>query len=136
MNKTKLLIYGTMTILVFAGWFTYQRVSDDTYEGMSVIPEQQKEIPLFEGLRPTGHEYVMEGNKWNDIYDFYLKELPRYGWEVEHKQSFPDENSDVRGFMSRWRNKNLEWELSIYGSYFKMNNQTEVIFDKTPLYQK
>jgi hypothetical protein len=127
MKKTNWLVYGIIIIL-------YQRVTDDTYEGMSIIPEQQKDIPLFEGLRPSEHEYVMEGNHWNDIYNFYLKELPRYGWEVEYKQSSSDKNSDVTGFMSRWRKKGIEWELSIYGSYFKMNNQTEVIFDKTPIY--
>ncbi|WP_338786343.1 hypothetical protein [Metabacillus sp. FJAT-53654] len=134
MKKTNWLIYGTIIILIIVGWFTYQRVTDDTYEGMSIIPEQEKDIPLFEGLRPTEHEYVMEGNHWNDIYNYYLMELPRYGWEVEYKQNSSDKNSDVKGFMSQWRKEGIEWELSIYGSYFKMNNQTEVIFDKTPIY--
>jgi hypothetical protein len=113
MKKTNWLVYGIIIILIIAGWFTYQRVTDDTYEGMSIIPEQQKDIPLFEGLRPSEHEYVMEGNHWNDIYNFYLKELPRYGWEVEYKQSSSDKNSDVTGFMSRWRKKGIEWELSM-----------------------
>ncbi|MGJ9386190.1 hypothetical protein [Salipaludibacillus sp. CF4.18] len=134
MKKINWLIYGTITIVIIAGWFTYQKVTDDTYEGMSIIPEQHEDIPLFEGLRPTEHEYFLGGNHWNEIYDFYLKQLPKYGWEVSYKQSSSDENSDAMGFTSRWRKKGIEWELSIYGSYFKMNNQTEVIFDKTPIY--
>ncbi|MBO1511007.1 hypothetical protein [Metabacillus bambusae] len=134
MNKTNWLICGTIAILIVIGWFTFQKVTDDTYEGMSIIPEQHKDIPLFEGLKPTEHKYVMEGNHWNDIYDFYSKELPKYGWKVEYEQSSSNENKEVAGFMSRWRKKGLDWELSISASYFKMNNRTEVIFDKTPIY--
>ncbi|WP_088102870.1 hypothetical protein [Halalkalibacter urbisdiaboli] len=133
MKRRNWLIYGAITILVATGWFIYQRVTDDTYEAMSIIPEKQKDIPLFEGLRPTVHQYVMEGNHWNDIHGFYSNELPKYGWEVEYEQSSSDENINA-GFMSRWRKKGLEWELSIYGSYFEMNNQTKVIFDKIPIY--
>ncbi|GGF36248.1 hypothetical protein GCM10010954_39060 [Halobacillus andaensis] len=106
---------------------SYNPIPPTTFSGI-------KDIPLYEGLRPTNHEYIKEGNHWNDIYNFYLKELPRNGWKVEYKQSAADKNSDVTGFMSRWRKKGIEWELSLYGSYFKMNNQTEVIFDKTPIY--
>lgn len=135
MTKIKwLIICITIILLMAVGWFTFQKVTDDTYEGMSIIPEQHKDIPLYKGLKPTRHEYVMKGNHWKDIYDFYSKELPKYGWYVEYEQSSSNENNDAAGFMSRWRKKGLDWELSIGGSYFKMNNQTEVIFDKTPIY--
>jgi hypothetical protein len=107
-------------------------MTDETYEGMSIIIDQHKDIPLFKGLKPTRSEYIMKGNYWNEIYDFYLKELPKYGWKAEYLQK--DENNDVPGFMSIWRKKGLDWELTIGGGFVKAENQTEVTFDKNPIH--
>ncbi|MFD2806102.1 hypothetical protein ACFSYB_14770 [Litchfieldia salsa] len=35
-----------------AGLFVYQEVTDETYKGMSIIPEQHEDIPVFSGLEP------------------------------------------------------------------------------------
>ncbi|MCH6269527.1 hypothetical protein [Neobacillus citreus] len=131
MKKINWFLFSAIVILIAAGWFTYQKVTDETYEGMSIIPEQHKDIPLFKGLKPTRHEYVMEGNHWKEIYDFYKKEMPKNGWKIDLEQSSP--NEDVPSSMITWRKKGIDWELSISVSYFKLNNQTEVIFDKNPI---
>ncbi len=39
-----------MILLVDGGWFGYQEMNDHPYEGMSIIPEQHDNIPLFKGL--------------------------------------------------------------------------------------
>ncbi|WP_423800971.1 hypothetical protein [Neobacillus sp. SAB-20_R2A] len=131
MKKIKWILFSAIAILIAAGWFTYQKVTDETYEGMSIIPEQHKDITLFKGLEPRRNDYVMDGNHWREIYDYYKKQLPKHGWKVEYEQSSP--NDDVPGFMSTWRKKGLDWELSISGGYYKTDNQTEVIFDKIPI---
>lgn len=125
-------------ILIAMGWLTYQKVIDDTYEGMSIIPEQHKDIPLFKGLKPTDHEYVIKGNHWKDIYDFYMSKLPSLGWKVEYVQSALDDNdykNDWSGFYSRWRKEGFDGELWILASYNQFDEETEVIFDKTPIYK-
>ncbi|GHH98858.1 hypothetical protein [Neobacillus kokaensis] len=131
MKRIKGLVYSTIVILIVVGWFTIQKITDDTYEGMSIIPEQTKDVPLFKGLKPTEHKYVMEGNHWKDIYNFYSMELPKYGWKLDYEQK--SSNEDVNGFISGWRKNGLEWELYISADYFKMTNRTEVIFDKTSI---
>ncbi|CAH0295068.1 MULTISPECIES: hypothetical protein [Bacillaceae] len=44
MNKKNFLLIGSLVFLIFLGWFAYQKATDDTYEGMSIIPEQHKDI--------------------------------------------------------------------------------------------
>ena len=136
MSKKSLLLYGCIAILIAMGWFTYQKVTDDTYEGMSIIPEQHKDIPLFEGLKPTEHAYVIKGNHWEDIYAFYMSKLPSLGWKVEHEQSaLNDNDNDWSGFYSRWRKEGFNGELWISASYNQFDEETKVIFDKTPIYK-
>jgi len=137
-RKKSLLLYGCIAILIAVGWFAYQKVTDDTYEGMSIIPEQHKDIPLFEGLKPTSHQYVIKGNHWKDIYEFYMRKLPSLGWKVEHEQSALDDNdteNDWSGFYSRWRKEGFDGELWISADYNQFDEKTEVIFDKIPIYK-
>ncbi|MDC3413246.1 hypothetical protein NC797_14425 [Aquibacillus sp. 3ASR75-11] len=70
MNKKSLLLYVCITILITMGWLSYQKATDDTYEGMSIIPEQHKDIPLYKGLKPTQNEYVIRGNHWEKFMIF------------------------------------------------------------------
>ncbi|MEW5597081.1 hypothetical protein ABGT24_27060 [Peribacillus frigoritolerans] len=138
MSKKIWLIYGFLAILIVAGWFTYQKITDDTYEGMSIIPEQHKDIPLFEGLKSTRSHYVIKGNRWEDIYNFYMNKLPKLGWKVEYEQSALDDNNnenDWSGFDSRWRKEGFDGELWISASYNQYDEETEVLFDKTPIYK-
>ncbi|WP_079529511.1 hypothetical protein [Halobacillus hunanensis] len=131
--KKQLFIYSCITVLIAAGWFTYEKITSDTYEGMTIVPERHKDIPLFNGLKPTEHQYVIKGNQWNDIYNFYLNELSFRGWKVEYEDSalYDDNNeNDWSGFSSRWRKEGFNGELWISAHYNQFTDQTEVIFDK------
>ncbi|WLD91725.1 hypothetical protein [Alkalihalobacillus sp. AL-G] len=137
MSKKSLLLYSCITLLVAMGWFAYQKATDNTYEGMSIIPEEHEDIPLFEGLEPTEHEYVIDGDYWLDIYDFYSKELPKLGWNVEYEGSAlndKDPENDWSGFYSRWRKEGFNGELTVSAHYNQFEEQTEVKFDKTPIH--
>ncbi|MFD0824663.1 hypothetical protein ACT8ZR_03235 [Neobacillus sp. M.A.Huq-85] len=139
MLKTKWIFFAAVIILLVAGgWYGYQKMNDHTYEGMSIIPEQHDDIPLFEGLEPTENQYVIDGDHWKDLYDFYFKKLPKLGWKNEYVQSALDDHdpeNDWGGFDSRWTKKGFKGELTINASYNKTNQQTQVIFDQTPIYQ-
>jgi hypothetical protein len=130
-NKVNVLIAVLIFALAVFGWFAYQKATDETYEGMSIIPEKHEDIPLYKGLEPRRTDYVIEGNQWRDIYTFYLENLPRYGWKVEYKQSA----ADWSGFMSRWTKPGFDGALSVSAHYNKFEEQTEVIFDKRGLYK-
>jgi len=137
MKKINWLIFVVILVLITVGWFVYQKITDDTYQGMSIIPEKHEDIPLFEGLEPTEHEYVIEGNRWIDIYEFYLKELPKLGWNIEYEGSALNDNdpdNDWSGFHSGWRKEGFDGELGISAHYNQYEEQTEVSFDKTPIY--
>ncbi|TWD94531.1 hypothetical protein FB550_11364 [Neobacillus bataviensis] len=138
MTKIKCIFVGAVIVLLVAGgWFGYLKMNDDTYKGMSIIPEQHDDIPLFKGLEPTDSHYVIDGDHWKEIYDFYFKKLPKLGWENQYVQSALDDNdpeNDWGGFDSRWTKKGFEGELSIYASYDKSDQQTKVIFDQNPIY--
>lgn len=137
MRKIKWLLYGIIVIFIILSGFAYQKITDDTYKGMTIIPEEHKDIPLFKGLKPTEHQYIIEGNHWIDIYEFYSKALPKYGWVVKNKDSAlndDDSENDWSGFNSRWIKKGFDAELLILAHYNQLEDQTEVIFDKTPIY--
>jgi hypothetical protein len=137
-SRKSLLLSVGIAILIAMSWFAYHKVTDDTYEGMSIIPEQHKDIPLFEDLKPTDHNYVIKGYHWEEIYDFYMSKLPSLGWKVEHAQSALDDNdveNDWSGFYSRWRKEGFDGELWISANYNQIDEKTEVTFDKTPIYK-
>lgn len=137
MRKIKWLMYSIIAISIVITLIVYQKITDDTYSGISIIPEQRKDIPLVKGLEPTEHQYIMEGNHWIDIYEFYLKELPEFGWEVEDEDSALNDNdseNDWSGFNSRWKKEGFDGELWVSAHYNQFEEQTEVIFDKTPIY--
>lgn len=135
----KRIIFGVIVLLLFMiSWFSYQKITDDTYKGMSIIPEEHKDIPLFQGLEPTEHQYIMKGNHWEDIYRFYMKELPGLGWQKEYTESALDDNdaeNNWSGFMSRWRKENFDGELWISAHYNQNEDLTEVMFDETKILQ-
>ncbi|MCP3740335.1 hypothetical protein [Rossellomorea sp. BNER] len=136
MRKIYKLFYGFIIVCIGISLFSYQKITDDTYKGMSIIPEQHKDIPLFEGLEPTGHQYIISGDKWMGIYDFYKKELPKFGWKLEYIDTAlndQDPENDGSGFYSHWRKEGFDGELWISAHYNLWEDQTEVIFDKTPI---
>lgn len=138
MNKKRTITFGCILILIFVVWFTYQKVTDDTYEGMSIIPEKHKDIPLYEGLIPTRTHYVIKGNHWEKIYNFYMSELPKRGWKVEDEQSSLDndfEEKELLEFYSRWRKVGFDGELRISVIFNKSDGKTVVTFDKTPIFK-
>ncbi|MFC4560202.1 hypothetical protein ACFO3D_18765 [Virgibacillus kekensis] len=137
MKKRNWLIFGSILVLFAVTLFVYQKITDNTYRGMTIIPEKHEDIPLFKGLEPTENEYVLDGNRWINIYEFYLKELPRLGWEMEYEGSALNDNerdNDWSGFHSGWRKEGFDGELSISAHYNQYEEQTEVTFDKTPIY--
>ncbi|CAN7266971.1 hypothetical protein [Rossellomorea sp. LjRoot5] len=76
--------------------------------------------------------------RWEDIYGFYMNKLPSLGWKIEYVQSALDDNdveNDWSGFYSRWRKEGFDGELWISSNYNQFDEKTEVIFDKTPIYQ-
>lgn len=137
MKKIHWLIFTGILILVISGLFLYQKVTDDTYKGMTIIPEDHEDIPLFKGLEPREHDYVIGGDHWVDVYDFYLKELPEQGWALEFEGSALDDSepdNDWGGFHSGWRKNGFDGELYISAYYNQHDDQTEVMFDKTRIY--
>jgi hypothetical protein len=92
MKHTKLLLPIALAVLLAAGGWVYKYVTNETYEGMSIIPEDHEDIPLFNGLEPRRDDYVIEGDHWEDIYAFYMKKLPGKGWKLRHKGSAMDGN--------------------------------------------
>jgi nucleoid DNA-binding protein len=67
-----------------------------------------------------------------------MSKLPSLGWKVEYVQSALDDNdykNDWSGFYFRWRKEGFDGELWILASYNQFDEETEVIFDKTPIYK-
>ncbi len=133
MKKTNWLIFGIIIFLIFIGWLLFLKITDDTYEGMSIIPEKTDDIPLFEGLKPTQSNYVIDGNRWVDIYEYYLRELPSLDWNLDYEGSAlqdSDTENDWSGFHSSWIKTGFDGELSIAAYYNQYEDRTEVSFDK------
>ncbi|MCF6409388.1 hypothetical protein [Pseudalkalibacillus salsuginis] len=118
-----------VVIVMFSGYFVYGKMADDTYEGMAIIPEENEDIPLYKGLVPNRNTYTIKGDHREDIYKYYLKELPVNGWILD--DAALDDN-DWRGFRSTWIKNKFDGELHLSVSYNEHGNETEVIFDKTP----
>ncbi|MBT2687220.1 hypothetical protein J7I93_03375 [Bacillus sp. ISL-47] len=132
MKNTKMLLLLALTVLLAAGGWGYLYITNETYEGMSIIPEKHDDIPLYKGLEPRCDDYVMDGNHWENIYAFYMEELPANGWRLRYKGSALDDHdpaNDWAGFMSSWTKDGFEGELSLSAGYFQTENQTEVRFD-------
>jgi hypothetical protein len=120
--KKAYLLWIALIILVVIGFIVYQKIKDDPYEGMSVIPEQRKDIGLYKKLELKDGHYVVKKNHLKEIHKFYLKNLQKSGWELEYDEVFKS------GFMSRWTKPN-QGKLNISGGYSHNDNQTEVRFD-------
>ncbi|TYS91501.1 hypothetical protein [Rossellomorea aquimaris] len=135
-NKKWLFSLIVLFFMILSGYF-YQKVTDRTYEGMTVIPEEHDDIPLYDGLEPTMIDYKMKGNHWVHIYDFYLDELPKLGWEISESGSAlddPEAENDWSGFYSIWRKVGFDGELSISSHFNQGEDHTEVTFDTHPIY--
>lgn len=108
-------------VCIVAAWLVFRQDPENPYEGMSIIPEQHHDIPLFEGLKLDNPRYVMKGNHWVDVYDFYHHQLPENGWKMvyQHSALLDDDaqNDETGGFQSRWRKEGFEDELWIWGHY-------------------
>lgn len=136
MKKKNWRIIGVVVILLIISGYSIQKLTDETYQGMSIIPEEHIDIPLFDGLEPTEHQYIMKDDHWRNIFYFYMEELPYLGWELAHVESALDDKhaeNDWSGFRTRWRKDGFEGELWISAQYNETENQTEVMFDKTDI---
>lgn len=125
---------GIVVFLALIGGYAYFKKTDETYKGMSIIPEQHKDIPLFQGLKPTRHQYVMKGNHWVAIHDYYLEKLPSLGWSLKNEAAATS-NIPAGGFYSTWIKEGFDGELWVWGNYNHFEDQTEVTFDKMPIYK-
>lgn len=133
--KNKWIIVAIITGIIIGSTILYEKATDDTYVGMSIIPEQHKDIPLLEGLKPTRNAYLIDGNRWEEIFAFYKKELPKHGWKVEYVDSAlndQDKENDWAGFYSYWSKGGVPWELTVSSSYNEYDEYTKVMFDKNP----
>ncbi|WP_221563476.1 hypothetical protein [Alkalihalobacillus sp. TS-13] len=128
-------IAGLVALLVISsGYFAYGKMTDDTYEGMSIVPENRDDLPLYKGLEPNRNSYTIEGDHWENIYKYYLEELPEDGWMLGHDDSALDDTdaeNDWSGFRSTWIKDGFDGELHLSASYNEHNDETEVNFDKT-----
>ncbi|PLR87916.1 hypothetical protein [Bacillus sp. V33-4] len=135
MKRNSWFIILFIATIALTSWFFYLKVIDNNHSGTSIIPEQEDDIPLFEGLEPDEHEYVLVGNHVNDIYDFYEKELPNNGWKVSQRPIFEiNKEKHESSFHSQWQKSGFEGELSVSAYYNEQEGRTEVVFDKTPIH--
>ncbi|MFF2879146.1 hypothetical protein ACFVR2_22900 [Gottfriedia sp. NPDC057991] len=122
MKKIHLLWLALIILIAVGGFIVYQKIQGDPHEGMSVIPEQRKDIGLYKKLELKDGHYVVKRNHLKEIHNFYLKDLQKSGWELEYDEVFQS------GFMSRWTKPN-QGKLNISGGYSHNDNQTEIRFD-------
>ncbi|MFC0524843.1 hypothetical protein ACFFGV_14790 [Pontibacillus salicampi] len=115
-----------MIILVLTGLFAYQEGNSDVYEGMSIIPEEEEDIPLYEGLTPKRNTYVIEGNQVDTLYSYYIKELSNAGWKLAM------EDRRESSFRSVWEKEEFSGELNVRAHYEKTKGQTAMVFDHHP----
>ncbi|PLR78130.1 hypothetical protein CU633_06310 [Bacillus sp. V3-13] len=135
MKRNSWFILLFIAVIALTIWFFYLKVIDNRHAGMSIIPEQEDDIPLFEGLEPNEHDYVLAGNRVNDIYDFYERELPKNGWKVSQKPILEmNQDNHESSFYSQWKKSGFDGELSVSAHYNKQEGRTEVVFDKTPIH--
>lgn len=127
-GKTGVLILIILSF--FGGLFYFQIKQEEKYEGLAIIPERTEDIPLYSELKPASPIYRAEGDQWEEIKQFYEKELPNNGWRLIMSQSSATNTEDGAGFTSFWKKDNTSWVLSISAAYYKNLNQTEVVFDK------
>lgn len=118
-------LYTCLVVFVL-GIIGYQKLTDETYDGMSVIPEKRKDIGLYKGLEPRRTDYVIDGEHWKDIYSFYVKSLPKQGWKLEFQDTKKGKTSSSA--YARWTKKG-EGVLNITTNYIPLEKHTEVMFD-------
>lgn len=128
--RKRWIIFVIIAFSIVISWFAYQKITDGTYKGMSIIPEQRTDIPLFKGLKPTSHNYIMEGDHCVEIYNFYMNVLPRNGWKVDSLSNTNDSENNWSGFMSWWEKEEFDGKLMVSTYYKQTEKQTVVIFDK------
>lgn len=131
MNKKRILWIGFIIFILFGAWFTYQKVTDDAYVGMTIIPENEKDIPLYEGLKPDRNYYYIKGNHSKEIYEFYLEKLSENGWIVEYSDGDDKERgNDWNDISFSWLKEGFDGELNMNIGYDKDSKETYVMFDK------
>lgn len=120
-NLTKVLL-GVVIILLIS-IFAYRNYFQAVEIPKSFI---DSDIPIFKGLKYNEdiQSFQISGNKMENIYDFYMKEMQKNGWELQYEQLRAAEN----GFETRW-NKRSKQELSILGYYDDNMEETNVILD-------
>lgn len=127
----RIAIIFSILLLVSAGFYIFQKEREERYNGQTIVPEHSKDVPLYKGLKPDGNpEYVIQGDHWEEILDYYKKTLPEYGWHEVFIQVSDLEAGDGSGFISTWEKEGQSWDLYINAGYFMNTNQTEVVFDK------
>ena len=97
------------------------------YTGQTVVPEKRDDLPLYEGLEFQEHEYMLKGNHWYAVYEFYKEKLPENGWKLIHKHASLEASG---GFIMSWEKDDKE--LWINGGCNTNEKETEIIFYINP----
>ncbi|MED1865175.1 hypothetical protein P4V41_17045 [Fictibacillus nanhaiensis] len=127
--KKRIVISFALIILIISSVAIYKYVlQKNRYSSVSIVPENRKDPPLYEGLEFQEHQYSMKGNHWYDIYKYYRDELPNHGWKLIFKQAAIE---NWGGFMLRFQKNNNE--LHIDGGWNPYTNDTETNFDLNPV---
>ncbi|RSL30382.1 hypothetical protein D7Z54_26455 [Salibacterium salarium] len=127
--KSKWLMVFLVTIFIFISWYTYQKVTDDTHEGRSIIPEEHEDIPMYEELKSRQHTYIIRGNKFDSIHSFYMEQLKQNDWELTYEEKRNE------FFMTRWEKEGFNGELLVFAQYNEHEEETKVIFDKISVHK-
>lgn len=112
-----------MVFFVFLYFSIYEKYPN-AHEGMSVIPENTDDIPLYKGLTPRDSDYVINGNKTKDIFDYYELNLEKNGWKTISSKY----HEQYQGFEQDWEKEGEV--LHLLSQYQEAEDETTVLFDK------
>lgn len=126
--KKSIVITCVIFAFLVSGFSIYSYMKEkNRYTGQTVVPEKRDDLPLYEGLEFQEHEYMLKGNHWYTVYEFYKEKLPENGWKLIHKQASLEASG---GFIMSWEKDDKE--LWINGGWNTNENETEIIFDINP----
>lgn len=130
--KKRIVLSFVFILLIISSVAIYKYVLEkDRYSSVSIVPENRNDLPLYDGLEFQENHYLIKGNHWNNIYEFYRDTLPNHGWKLVFKQASIE---DSGGFMLRFQKKDKE--LHIGGGWNPYANETETTFDLNPVLHK
>ncbi|MFZ3591794.1 hypothetical protein ACOI1C_21915 [Bacillus sp. DJP31] len=130
-NLIRIVLFITLFGLALSIYFILSgATSQDVHSGMSIIPEETTDLPLYIGLRARSSDYIIKNDQHKEIYDFYLRELPLKGWKLI--------NSRIHkglGFEQSWSKPSKKRELYILSTISDNQKETYVVFDENSIIQ-